>query len=58
MPPALARARAALDCAVDRDYRPKPFTAEVARLEFLFSLYQQLSTPVFSAAPKVKTGSV
>ena len=50
MPPALARA--ALDRAVDRCYRSQPFTTELARLEFLFGLYLQLSAPVLGAAPK------
>ena len=54
MPPALARAHATLDRAVDRCYRPQPFTTELARLEFLFGLYQQLSAPVLGAAPKAK----
>ena len=57
MPPALARAHAALDRAVDRCYRPQPFATELARLEFLFGLYQQLSAPVLGAAPKVKAKS-
>jgi hypothetical protein len=52
MPPALARAHQALDRAVDRCYRPQPFATELARLEFLFGLYQQLSAPVLGAAPK------
>ena len=52
MPPALARAHQALDRAVDRCYRPQPFTTELARLEFLFGLYQQLSAPVLDATPK------
>ena len=54
MPPALARAHQALDRAVDRCYRPQPFATELARLEFLFGLYQQLSAPVLSATPKAK----
>ena len=55
-PPALALARAhtALDRAVDRCYRPQPFASELARLEFLFGLYQQLSAPVLGAAPKTR----
>ena len=52
MPPALARAHATLDRAVDRCYRPQPFGTELARLEFLFGLYQQLSAPVLGPAPK------
>ena len=53
-PPALARAHAALDRVVDRCYRPQPFAAELARLEFLFGLYQPLSALVLGAAPKAK----
>ena len=30
------------------------FATELARLEFLFDLYQQLSAPVLGAAPKAK----
>ena len=41
MPPNLAQAHAALDRAVDRCYRPQPFANELARVEFLFGLYQQ-----------------
>jgi hypothetical protein len=52
MPPALARAHQALDRAVDRCYRPQPFATELARLEFLFGLYQQLSAPVLGAVRK------
>ncbi len=58
MPPALARAHATLDRAVDRCYRPQPFATELARLEFLFGLYQQLSAPVLGAAPKAKARRV
>ncbi len=52
MPPALARAHQALDRAVDRCYRSQPFATELARLEFLFGLYQQLSAPVLGAVRK------
>ncbi len=51
MPPALARAAAALDRAVDKCYRPQPFATELARLEFLFGRYQQLAAPLAPAAP-------
>jgi len=54
MPPALARAHQALDRAVDRCYRSQPFATELARLEFLFGLYQQLSAPVLGAVRKGK----
>jgi len=43
-----------LDRAVDRCYRPQPFATELARLEFLFGLYQQRSAPVLGTAPKAK----
>ena len=52
MPPPLARAHQALDRAVDKCYRPQPFATELARLEFLFGLYQQLSAPVLGAVRK------
>lgn len=54
MPPTLVRAHQVLDRAVDRCYRPQPFVTELARLEFLFGLYQQLSTPVLSAPKKAR----
>jgi hypothetical protein len=54
MPPALARAHQALDRAVDRCYRPQPFATELARLEFLFGLYQQLSVPVLGTPKKAR----
>lgn len=56
MPPALARAHQALDRAVDKCYRPAAFASELARLEFLFGLYQQLSAPVLGAPAKKKRG--
>ncbi|MBE7504976.1 MAG: class I SAM-dependent DNA methyltransferase [Planctomycetia bacterium] len=49
MPAALRRAHDVLDRAVDRCYRPQPFTTERQRLEFLFALYEQLTAPL--AAP-------
>ena len=52
MPPALARAHATLDRAVDRCYRPAAFATELTRLEFLFGLYQQLSAPVLGPVKK------
>ena len=53
MPPALAKAHAALDRAVDRAYRPAPFDTERARVEHLFTLYQSLTT-LFPERPKKK----
>ena len=53
MPPALVRAHADLDRAVDLCYRPQPFTSERQRVEYLFGLYEQLTAPLLPpAAPK------
>ena len=41
MPPALLKAHQALDRAVDRCYRPQPFTSDAKRVEFLFELYEK-----------------
>ena len=54
MPPDLVRAHAALDKAVDLCYRPQPFGSELARIEFLFGLYEQLSAPMFIDKTKGK----
>ena len=50
MPPALVKAHAELDRAVDLCYRPQPFTSERQRVEYLFGLYEQLTAPLLSAA--------
>ena len=53
MPPALVKAHAELDRAVDLCYRPQPFTSERQRVEYLFGLYEQLTAPLLPAsAPK------
>lgn len=49
MKPALRRAHAALDAAVDRLYRPAPFTSERERAENLFALYERLTAPALAA---------
>jgi len=54
MPPKLVKAHAALDRAVDRCYRVQPFTSERQRVEFLFALYEKLTTPLIAAAGKKK----
>ncbi|MCB0781719.1 MAG: class I SAM-dependent DNA methyltransferase, partial [Flavobacteriales bacterium] len=41
MPPALLKAHQSLDRAVDRCYRPQPFTSDAKRVEFLFELYEK-----------------
>jgi hypothetical protein len=54
MPPKLVKAHNALDRAVDRCYRSQPFTNERQRVEFLFALYEKLTTPLIAAAGKKK----
>jgi hypothetical protein len=49
MPPALVKAHAKLDRAVDRCYRPETFDTERQRVEFLFSLYEKLAAPLLGA---------
>lgn len=55
MPPPLRRAHAALDAAVDRLYRPAPFTSDRERVEHLFSRYEKLVAPL--AVGKVRSRS-
>ncbi len=46
MPALLAKAHKELDKAVDLCYRAQPFKDEMGRIEFLFSLYNQLVNPL------------
>ena len=46
MPPRLLQAHRALDRAVDRLYRRKPFGSERERVEHLFELYERIRTPL------------
>lgn len=46
MPPALAKAHAALDLAVERCYRQHRFTSDRARVEYLFGLFEELTAPL------------
>ncbi len=55
MPPALVKAHAELDRAVDLCYRPQPFTSERQRVEYLFGLYEQLTAPLLPAAKPKRT---
>jgi hypothetical protein len=55
MPPALQQANGRLVRAVDKCYRPEPFTSERQRVEFLFAFYEKLTAPMaaaMSARPK------
>ncbi len=44
MPPALVKAHQALDRAVDACYRKAAFTSDAKRVEYLFGLYEQLTS--------------
>jgi len=55
MPPALVKAHAELDRAVDACYRAQPFTSERQRVEYLFELYEKLSAPLANKPAKAKT---
>ena len=46
MPAKLAKAHAELDRAVDACYRAKPFGSDRERVEFLFGLYEKLTSPL------------
>ncbi len=50
------KAHRALDLAVDRAYRPRPFPSDVHRFEFLFALYEKLTAPLTASAAKPKRG--
>ncbi len=52
MPPVLLKAHQTLDKAVDRAYRREPFGNERQRIEYLFTLYQKLVTPLLPAPKK------
>jgi len=54
MPPALAKAHAELDRAVEKCYRPEPFDSDRQRVEFLFALYEKLTAPLLPATPKTR----
>lgn len=43
MPLDLRLAHQALDAAVERCYRPEPFTSDEERLEYLFKLYEKMT---------------
>ncbi len=49
MPARLVKAHADLDRAVDICYRSAAFTSEHQRVEYLFSLYEKLTTPLLPA---------
>ena len=52
MPPALVKAHAKLDRAVDRLYRPQLFQNNHQRVEHLFALYEKLTAPLIPTPKK------
>lgn len=42
----LTKAHNALDKAVDKCYRSKPFESDAKRMEFLFELYEKYTAPL------------
>ena len=53
MPPALAKAHAALDRAVDRCYKREKFVSDQARFEHLFRMYGEAAEAAKAGAKKV-----
>lgn len=52
MPPKLVKAHKELDRAVDLCYRPQAFTNEMARIEYLFDLYNEYVSPLLGKQNK------
>ncbi|WVK99814.1 DUF559 domain-containing protein [Cyanobacterium sp. Dongsha4] len=52
MPPDLLKAHQTLDKAVDLCYAKQSFSSELNRIEFLFNLYEQISTPLLKPEKK------
>ncbi len=52
MPPVLVKAHQALDKAVDLCYRPQSFVNETKRIEFLFEMYDKLTSGMFGKVKK------
>ncbi|MGI0483397.1 class I SAM-dependent DNA methyltransferase [Geminocystis sp. CENA526] len=52
MPNDLIKAHQNLDKAVDLCYRKQPFSSELNRIEFLFNLYENMTTPLLKTDKK------
>ncbi len=52
MPPDLVKAHQQLDKAVDRCYRPQPFTSESQRIAYLFELYDKYTSGLLAGVKK------
>lgn len=57
MPASLTKAHSALDRAVDSCYRRQSFASERQRVEFLFALYEQLTSPLVTEPRQRMRGS-
>jgi hypothetical protein len=57
MPSALVKAHQNLDQSVDLCYGNQPFVNELNRIEFLFNLYETLSTPLLKPEKKKRSKS-
>jgi len=55
MPLALFKAHHVLNRVVDHCYRREPFTSERQRVEFLFALYEKLTTPLLATGKKKRS---
>jgi hypothetical protein len=56
MPAPLLKAHQQLDRAVDCCYWPEVFPSDRHRVEYLFALYEQLTTPLVAAAKPARKG--
>lgn len=54
MPLKLVKALQALDKTVDVCYKTQAFTNETARIEYLFNLYNQYTSPLLKTTSKKK----
>lgn len=52
MPSDLYKAHEQLDRAVDKAYRGEKFTSERERVEFLFGLYEEITSPITKTKPR------
>lgn len=57
MPYELVKAHQHLDRAVERCYRPEPFTSDRERVEFLFALYEKLTAPLLPSPARRRRSS-
>ena len=56
MPPDLVKAHQVLDKAVDKCYRPAPFTSDAKRVEYLFELYEKYTSGLLAQEKPKRKG--